>query len=99
MKRLARVQLLVLDDFALERCSSEETYCLFELVDARERRGIAALVASPNAVNEWDDYIDDASARAALFGRLLSRGQAIELNLVPQKTANRPPVAHSRPRT
>ena len=72
MKRLARAQLLVLDDFALERRSSEETYCLFELVDARERRGTAALVASPNAVNGWDDYFDDASARAALFGRLLS---------------------------
>lgn len=68
----ASATILVLDDFALERCSSEETYCLFELVDARERRGTAALVASPNAVNEWDDYFDDASARAALFGWLLS---------------------------
>jgi DNA replication protein DnaC len=94
LKRVSATDLLVLDDFALERASIEETCQLYELMDARERKGKATLVASPNHVDDWDDYFDGASGRAALLGRVLGRSQVIELKL-----GSRPRSAASKPQS
>jgi len=82
LKRLGRIKLLVLDDFATERATIEESHWLRQLLDGRERHGKAVMVASPNAVEDWDDYFEDATAADAIFGRLLEQAKPIVLKRV-----------------
>jgi DNA replication protein DnaC len=79
LKRLGRMELLVLDDFALERADSHQSHALREILDLRRRHGSAVLIASPNAPEDWDGLFDDAAAAEAIFGRVLERSQRITL--------------------
>jgi len=79
LKRLGRMELLVLDDFALERADSQQSHALREILDLRRRHGSAVLIASPNAPEDWDGLFDDATAAEAIFGRVLERSQRITL--------------------
>lgn len=84
LHRLGRPDVLVLDDFAVEHASQEDTYLLRRLVDHRERTGGAMIIASTNAVEDWDGYFADAAAASGIFGRVLS--QAHEIVLQPRPT-------------
>ncbi|WP_254426844.1 hypothetical protein, partial [Rhodanobacter sp. C06] len=55
----------MLDDFALERCSSEETYCLFELVDVRRdaRHALDSLALPDACGHSWEIGFRKADAR------------------------------------
>lgn len=87
LKRLGRIKLMVLDDFATERATIEESHWLRQLLDGRDRHGLAVMVASPNAVEDWDGYFEDATAAEAIFGRLLEQAKPIVLKRMPsQKT-------------
>ena len=70
LKRLSRPKLLVLDDFAVERATTEQCHLLRRILDARARHGLAVLVAASNAVDDWGGYFEDETAAAAIFGRL-----------------------------
>lgn len=83
-KRLDRVKLLVLDDFATERTDVAQGHLLRQLIDLRHRHGKATMVVSPNAVSDWDDYFEDATAADAIFGRLLERSRPIVLKRSPR---------------
>lgn len=85
LKRLARVELLVLDDFATERADSAQSHLLRQLLDVRHRHRQAVMVVSPNAVEDWDTYFEDATAADAIFGRLLERSQPIALKRMPRR--------------
>lgn len=79
LKRLERVKLLVLDDFATERADPTQSHLLRQIVDTRCRHAKAIMVVSPNAVDDWDTYFEDATAADAVFGRLLERSKPIVL--------------------
>ncbi|NYE30955.1 DNA replication protein DnaC [Rhodanobacter sp. K2T2] len=89
LKRLSRIKLLVLDDFAAERATADESHWLRQLLDGRERHGLAVMVASPNAVEDWDGYFEDVTAAEAIFGRLLERSKPIVLKRMPTPKAPR----------
>jgi DNA replication protein DnaC len=89
LKQLSRKKLLVLDDFAAERATADESHWLRQLIDSRERHGLAVMVASPNAVEDWDGYFEDVTAAEAIFGRLLERSKPIVLNRVAAKAARK----------
>lgn len=94
-KRLDRVKLLVLDDFATERTDSIQGHLLRQVIDLRHRHGKATMVVSPNTVSDWDDYFEDATAAEAIFGRLLERSRPIVLKRAPRTGA----AKHMSPRT
>lgn len=85
LKRLARVKLLVLDDFATERADTAQSHVLRQLLDVRHRHRQAVMVVSPNAVEDWDAYFEDPTAADAIFGRLLERSHIIPLVRTPRK--------------
>ena len=89
IKRLARVKLLVLDDFATERATGEQSHWLRQLLDARERHALAVMVASPNKVEEWGDYFEDPTAADAIFGRLLEQAKPIVLKPLPRSVISK----------
>lgn len=90
LKHLARFDLLVLDDFALERASVEDTYLIRRVVDVRERGNGAMIVISPRTVDEWDGLFSDASAASGIFGRMLTSAHDIELKPWTRKQGRRP---------
>lgn len=78
-KRLGRVKLLVLDDFATETANPEQCHLLRQILDLRNRHASSVLVVSPNEVEDWDDYFEDRTAADAIYGRVLNRSQRVAL--------------------
>jgi DNA replication protein DnaC len=78
-KRLSRPKLLVLDDFAVELATVEQSHLIRRLLDARARHNLSVLVAASNAVEDWGGYFEDPTAADAIYGRLLGRGKPIVL--------------------
>jgi DNA replication protein DnaC len=69
--------LLVLDDFATEQATLEESYWLRRLLDRRQRTpGKATLVASPVPMEAWDSQFACPLAADALVSRC-SRAMAV----------------------
>ncbi|SFW74521.1 ATP-binding protein [Luteibacter sp. UNCMF366Tsu5.1] len=90
-KQLANAPLLIMDDFATEYATTEKTYLLRRLLDDRARRGLPVVVASINAVADWDGYFEDEAAREGIYSRLIDAGcHRVELRRsAPPKTAHR----------
>lgn len=82
LKRLARPRLLVLDDFAVERATSDQCHVLRRLLAARARHGLAVMVAASNAVDVWGDYLEDETAAEAIYGLLLEQVKPIVLERI-----------------
>ena len=68
MRRLARVNLLVIDDFALRAMTAEETMDMHEIVSARHR--VASMIMTSNRTpEEWLDQLADRLHAQALVDR------------------------------
>jgi DNA replication protein DnaC len=79
VKQMAKPKLLVLDDFAMERCHPTQCYALRQLLDARARRGHALVIASPNSHEVWQDYFEDQTAADSIFARIFDKHQRLDL--------------------
>lgn len=93
-KKLCVVPLLILDDFATEHADTEKTYLLRRLFDERNRRALPTIVASINAIGDWDGYFEDAAAREGIYSRLLGG----ECHRVELKRTAAPKAPHERAR-
>ena len=79
MGRLARVSLLVLDDWGLQGFSAEGRRDLLEIAEARHgRRSI--LIASQIPVENWPEVINDPTVADAILDRLVHGAIRIELH-------------------
>lgn len=76
---LSRVPLLVLDDFAAQKTTTSQGYDLLKVLDSRRRHGRATMVVSPNHVQDWETYFEDATTADAVCSRLAEKVQVIEL--------------------
>jgi DNA replication protein DnaC len=78
LEKLARVDLLVLDDWALCRLEGQATQDILEVVD--DRCGVrSTLVTSQYPVSQWHDTIADPSLADALLDRLVQGATQIAL--------------------
>jgi len=69
IQTLVKPALLVLDDFATEFTTAEESHILRRLLDERRRRpGKATLIASPTPMEAWDERFEDPIAADAIVG-------------------------------
>lgn len=79
LRRVERADVLALDDFATEQATTEQCYWLRRLIDARNRQKRATVVASSNAIEDWDGYFADQTSAEAIYGRLMECWRHIDL--------------------
>lgn len=78
LKRLAKYDLVVLDDWALGPVDGPGMHSILEVID--DRAGVrSTLLTSQLPTSKWHGMVDDPSVADALMDRLL--GGAIEMNL------------------
>jgi DNA replication protein DnaC len=75
---IARIQLVVIDDFAISPIGPRERNDLLELLD--DRVGLrATLITSQLPIEQWHDYIGDPTLADAILDRLVHRSHRIHL--------------------
>jgi DNA replication protein DnaC len=73
------VPLLILDDFATQKTTTAQGFDLLKVLDSRHRHSKATLVVSPNHLQDWETYFEDATTADLVCRRLSEKVQAIEL--------------------
>lgn len=79
LARLARVQLLIIDDFLLTRPAETEQKDLLEIIEDRYQLG-ATIIASQCPIGEWHPNLGDPTLADAICDRLLHKAYRIELS-------------------
>ena len=78
LARLARADLLILDDWGLSPMSEGERHDLLEILE--DRSGLkATIVTSQLPVTAWHDTIGDPTVADAILDRLVHRAHRIEM--------------------
>ena len=78
LTRLARVQLLILDDWGLAPMTVEQRRDLLEIVDDRHGRA-STIVTSQVPVEHWHDVIGDPTLADAILDRLVHNAHRLVL--------------------
>ena len=78
MKQLAKVDLLILDDWGLENLTLVQRNDLFEVME--DRHGIkSTLIAGQVPVSQWHKIIGNATIADAILDRLVHNAHTINL--------------------
>jgi DNA replication protein DnaC len=78
LAQLARIQLLIIDDWAMTRLTAEQRRDLMEVVDDRHQRA-STILATQIPVERWHDSIGDPTYADAILDRLVHNAYRIEL--------------------
>jgi DNA replication protein DnaC len=92
LKSLARVQLLILDDWGLATMTSQQGRDILEIVDDRHGRA-STIVTSQLTVDNWHDVIPDPTVADAVLDRLVHTTHRLAL----KGESLRKPSAEGRP--
>lgn len=76
--QLAKVKLLVLDDWAMTPLSTAGRHELLELIEERSGRS-SLLITSQLPMDKWHDYIGEPTIADAILDRIVHRSHRIEL--------------------
>lgn len=79
IRRLGRVDLLVLDRFAGYTAPERDCQILQHIIDARHLNQVSTVVASPYPLEEWASGFDDKTAAESITWRLLERSHRLAL--------------------
>ena len=97
LKTLARIDLLILDDFGLVPMSPSHQPLLLELLEDRQQRG-SVLVNSQLPIKLWHGQFQDPTLADAILDRLVHNAETIELTGESmRKTRQRPPTNEDKP--
>lgn len=78
MERLAKVDLLILDDFGLTPLDSNQQNDFMELIEDRHARK-STIIASQLPVSAWFDVFPEATVADAILDRIVHTSHRIEL--------------------
>src|SRR5512144_769030 len=78
LTRIARVQLLILDDWGLAPMTAEQRRDLLEIVDDRHGRA-STIITSQVPVEHWHDVIGDPTLADAILDRLVHNAHRLIL--------------------
>ena len=78
LKCLARVELLILDDWGLTPMNAERRRDLLEIMEDRHARG-STIVTSQLAVEHWHEIIGDPTIADAILDRLVHNAHRLTL--------------------
>jgi DNA replication protein DnaC len=79
LRSLARVKLLILDDWGPEALTPEQARDLLEIVEDRYDSG-SILITSQAPINRWHDMIGIPTLADAILDRLVHNAYRIELS-------------------
>ena len=78
LQQIAKVDLLILDDFGLKPLTAPEKHDLLEIIE--DRHGLrSTLVTSQLPIKTWHEYLGDPTVADALLDRLLNNAHRLEL--------------------
>ncbi len=77
LRRLAKVNVLLIDDWGLVPLGVQERHWIMEVTEERHGSG-ANIITSQLPVKEWYGYIGDATLADAILDRLSSKAHRIE---------------------
>ena len=80
-RALARLDLLILDDFGLKPMSQTERHDLLELIEDRHELR-STLVTSQLKISLWHSFIGEPTVADAFLDRILSNAHRLELELI-----------------
>lgn len=78
-EKIAKHELLLLDDFGIARLDTENRLNLLEIIEDRHGRK-STVITSQLPVSGWHDIIGDATIADAILDRLVHTSHRIELN-------------------
>ena len=78
LAQLARMDLLILDDFGLKPLQTQERHDLLEIIEDRHQQH-ATIVTSQLPPETWHQYLQEATIADAILDRILHRAYRIEL--------------------
>lgn len=78
LKKLAKTQLLVIDDWGLEKATPAQYRDFLEILDDRQSRA-ATLITSQFPTARWHELIGDATVADAILDRLIHGSHRIDL--------------------
>jgi DNA replication protein DnaC len=78
LKNLARVQLLILDDWAITPLTGEQRRDLMEVVDDRHDRA-STIITSQVPVDHWHEHIGNPTIADAVLDRLVHGAHRLDL--------------------
>ncbi len=77
--KLAKIDLLIIDDWALAPVTVIGRHELLELIDERMNAG-SLIITSQLPVDKWHDYLGEATIADAILDRVVQRAHRIELH-------------------
>lgn len=78
LAKLARIDLLIIDDLRDTRCRPEHASLLFDLIDARHQKR-ATLLTSNLSVTAWGKALGNPTLVAAMVDRLMERAAVLNI--------------------
>lgn len=78
LERLARVKVLIIDDFGLHALNDQERKDFLEIIEDRHMSG-ATVITSQLPIKDWHEHIGDPTIADAILDRLLHVAYKIEL--------------------
>jgi len=79
LRKLARMRLLIIDDWGMEKAQPHEYRSFLEIIDDRQGSG-ATLITSQFHTDAWHDLIADATVADAILDRIVHSAYRIELS-------------------
>lgn len=92
LARLSKVDLLIIDDWGLERPTQEQRKDILEIVEDRHQAK-SLLVTSQLPIQKWHEIIADPTIADAILDRLLERSFKLELRGESMRKRQEPIVA------
>ena len=77
LSQMAKMDLLILDDWGLSTMMQSERQDLLELIDDRTRK--STLITSQIPVKEWHEVIGEPTLADAILDRIVHRAHIIKL--------------------
>jgi DNA replication protein DnaC len=78
LNQIAKIDLLILDDFGINQLSSIERKDLFEIIEDRHKNK-ATLITTQLPIKHWHEYINEPAIADAIMDRLLNNAHKLEL--------------------
>jgi DNA replication protein DnaC len=89
MRQLARVDLLILDDWGPEPLTAEQRRDLLEIVEDRYNAG-SLIITSQVPIDHWYEIVGDPTLADAILDRAVHNAHRIELK---GESLRKPPAA------
>jgi len=79
LQKLARVRLMIIDDFGLNSLDDNDRKDFLEIIEDRYRAG-STIITSQLPIKEWHNYIGDPTLADAICDRLYHVSHKLEMN-------------------